>query len=94
MADEMNQIMAGIALGYDVEAFLESRLGKYLTERAQADAIDAMAELKVVSAYDTESITKLQNLIHRAESFEGWLIEAMQQGRALETQLELANTED
>jgi len=89
-----NAIMAGIELGYDVEAFTESKLGKFILDRARDEALEAMNSLKTIDCTEKYQIAKLQNIIHRAESFEGWLIEAYQQGKAMESQLELAQAED
>lgn len=91
---DMSAIMAGIGLGYDIEAFVESKLGKYLLDRARDEAMTAMEELKAVDATDSKRIAQLQNLVQRAEGFEGWLIEGLQQGKAMEAQLELSQSQE
>lgn len=87
-------IIEQIDLGLAIESFLESNLGKFMLERAAGEAIEAMDMLKQVDPEDSKEIRRLQNIVQRGEGFEIWLIEGLQQGRAMEQQLELANAPD
>lgn len=91
---DRSEVMRQIDLGLDVEAFVQSNLGKHLLSRAQDSALEAMDELKKIAPTETDRIRELQNIIYRAESFEGWLLETLEQGRNSEEQLELMNTQE
>jgi len=94
MSDDKSGLMAEIALGHDIEAFLDSAIGKFLIARAQTEAITAMHALKSIDPTKTEEVRALQNAVQRAEGFEEWLIEGLQQGRNAEEQFELAQSSD
>lgn len=85
---ELNEIQKKIALGFDVEAFFNSDLGKYLLGRAADEAINAMNELKDIDPTLTERIRTLQGIIARSEKFELWLQEALIVGQSSEEQLD------
>ena len=91
---EDSGIIKQIDLGLAIESFLESDLGKFMLDRAAGEAIEAVDAIKIANPNDADEIRRLQNIIHRAESFEVWLIEGLQQGRAMEQQLELSNAPD
>lgn len=77
---EMQQIRATIAFGMDVEAFMQSSIGKYLTARANADIEDALERLKTIDPQDWKLIQSTQNEIHRAEMFLLWMGQAVTEG--------------
>lgn len=84
------QLMQEVDLGLQVESFLNGPVGKYLIGRAEDEIAEAVQELKTVVPTDVEKITALQNVVHRAESIQYWLAEAVQAG--LNAQQELQDT--
>lgn len=78
--DDLRVTTAMIDFGMEVEAFLQSRIGRYLTGRAEDEIEAAVEALKRVDPHDTRAIQAIQNTIHRAESFGYWLAEAIQSG--------------
>lgn len=80
-------LQQAIALGFDVEAFFGSPLGKYLIKRAEDEVDAAVEELKRADPDNAKAIRDLQNTITRAESFQYWLGDAVNAGK--NAQLEL-----
>lgn len=69
--------------GRQVEHFLDSEIGQFMLQRAEATSEDATTELvKTAHTLDRDKIRDLQTLIAFGDSFKGWLIEAVQQGHA------------
>lgn len=77
---DLTQIQAQIAFGLDVQAFMGSTIGRYLTARANNDIEAATDALKTVDAEDPKAIRKLQNEVKCAESFLLWMGEAVTDG--------------
>lgn len=77
---EMQQINAQISFGLDVEQFMQSAIGKYLTARANDDIESALESLKTVDPTDSKAVQSLQNEIHRAEMFLLWMGQAVTEG--------------
>ena len=69
-----------IDFGMEVEAFLDSSIGKFIIGRAEDEIDDSLEELKHVSPEDADKIRMLQNRIFRCESIQYWLAEAIQAG--------------
>lgn len=84
---EVRGLMETAGFGIEVEAFLNSPIGRYLVRRAHQEVDEAVEGLKKADPTDVRRITELQNLIHRAESFDSWLAEAVQEGWAAEQAL-------
>jgi hypothetical protein len=90
-----------ITLGLDAEAFLRGNVGQALAGKAQNQAVDAMEDLKTLkrsafndsTAFEAE-IIRLQGIIERAENFEFWLIELVQEGRNAEELMEQSEFSD
>ena len=78
--DDMQTIRATVAFGLDVEAFMRSPIGRYLTQRANTDRDTAMEALKDADAEDPKAIRKLQNDVRCAGNFLIWLGEAVTEG--------------
>lgn len=89
-----DSVIAQIDLGNAIESFMESELGRFLLDRAAGEAIIAVDALKQTNPEEPNEIRRLQNIIQRAEGFEMWLIEGLQQGQAMEVQLELSQAPD
>ena len=95
MSNELEkELLQGIKLGDSAEKLVDSPIGKFLIERAQEDALDAMNTLKTISPIETEHIRALQNRIQCAENFETWLMEAIQIGHMSQEQIELIDSPD
>lgn len=78
--------------GKQVEHFLESEIGQFMLQRAEATSEDATTELvKKAHVLSKDEIRNLQTLIAFGDSFKGWLTEAIQQGHAA---LELLKEDD
>ena len=83
------ELTGQIDFGFQVQAFLESEIGKYLIKRAEDEIADACEALKTVCPTDPVAITELQTRVYRAESIQFWLAEAMQTG--VNAQIEFIN---
>lgn len=66
--------------GKEVENFLNTRIGKYLVQRAEEEAEEATERLKTTAAWRTRRIRELQNEIKVAESIQQWLADAVMDG--------------
>lgn len=78
--ENVNPIEQSIAFGFQVEAFLQSDIGKYLVARAEEEIADAVEGLKDVDPDSPNVIRALQCRINVAESIQYWLAEAIQCG--------------
>lgn len=74
-------LMADLRLGIEAEAFLVSDIGRYLAQRAECERDEALADFRAVDPTDSEKVRQIQNRIWRAETFVGWLTEAINVGR-------------
>lgn len=77
---DLTQIQAQIAFGLDVQAFMASTIGRYLTAKANADIEAATDALKTANPEDPVVIRKLQNEVKCAENFLLWMGEAVTEG--------------
>lgn len=77
---ELTQIQAQIAFGLDVQAFMRSSIGVYLTAKANNDIDAALESLKTADPEDAKAIRTLQNDIKCAENFLLWMGEAVTDG--------------
>jgi hypothetical protein len=73
MTDLNKMLLERGALGADADEFLKSPLGRVLLAQAQDEAREALSSLRSVSPWRRRKITELQNVVWRAEAFEGWL---------------------
>lgn len=84
MTNEPNQdvreIQQAIDLSFQVEAFLQGPIGRYLIQRAEAQIEEALDQLKHVDPENASQIRAIQHNIHVAEDFQYWLAEAIQAG--------------
>lgn len=79
MSDQ-RALMEDIQLGIDVETFIQSEVCQYLLGRVDQERKDAVEAFTKADPANTDLIRSLQNVIHRADSFEQWLGEAVQVG--------------
>jgi len=78
--DDLRDIKNTIDFGFEAEAFLQSKLGRYLIGRAEAEVEEAVERLKRVDPENASQIRAIQQTINVAESFQYWLGEAVQAG--------------
>jgi hypothetical protein len=67
-------------LGMDIEAFLGGPVGTYLIRRSEDEIKEAVSDLCRADPDDAKGIRDLQNRIWRAEAFQQWLAEGVQEG--------------
>lgn len=84
-------LLKQIDLGFQVEAFLQSDIGRYLIERAEGEVEEAVEKLKQCEPDNPTQIRAIQHTIHVAESIQYWLADAIQAG--LNAQQELHDQE-
>ena len=87
MNPDSNPVLQAIDFGMEVEAFLQSEIGRYVAKHGEAEVEAAVEALKVVDPKDAEAVRGLQNTIKVAESVLYWLADAIQTG--LNAQAEL-----
>jgi hypothetical protein len=69
--------------GRQVEDFVNSEIGRYITQRADEEITDCLEQLKKVSPvmpWGRRKIARLQNQIATAERVIHWLAEAIHEG--------------
>jgi hypothetical protein len=77
-----------VNFGAEVSLFLSSPVGTYLLEKAKTEEAEALEALATVDAYDTQAIQSLQAQAYRANSFVGWLQEALENAHEAHRQLD------
>lgn len=80
-------LMAAIARGLDVEAFLIGPVGKYLVLRAEAERARLLDNLATVDPHDPRAIVTLQNKIGVLDCWQQWLADAITEGVQAQEQL-------
>lgn len=75
-----DDLVKDATFGIEVEAFLHSRMGKFLVEQAESERDAALEEFKTADTADAKEMARLQNRVWRAESFQTWLAEIVQAG--------------
>lgn len=75
-----NPLLQQIDLGFQVEAFLQSDIGRYVTSRAESQVDELVEQLKTASPDDPVQIRSIQTEIKVAETVLYWLAEAIQSG--------------
>lgn len=78
--DINNPVVRDAVLGRQVEDFLDSDIGKYLVQRAEEEANEALEELKKVAWWRHNRLKWLQNRIWVTEHFQMWLGQAYREG--------------
>lgn len=77
---DLTQTRAQIAFGLDVQAFMRSEIGEYLTQRANDHREAALEALAAADPEDTKGIRQLQNVVQCAQDFLLWMGEAVTEG--------------
>ena len=71
-----------IQRGKDVDAFIESKLGKYIIEKAVADREKAMVAIGNADPTDAKLIAKIQQDYNTPNKVMMWLLSAKEEGKA------------
>ena len=80
MNKDVRELHKTIDFGFQAEAFLQSDVGRYLIDKAEAEVVEATEALKRVDPTKPDEVRELQNKVHRGESIQFWLAEAIQSG--------------
>lgn len=81
MSEDNHELWEKAIFGKQVDEFLSSQIGQFLIKKAQNDWQIAVQCLRECESKD---LLKFQSDMKRAESIQGWLIEAVEEGlRAL-----------
>jgi hypothetical protein len=80
-------------LGIDTEAFFQTRLGKSIVHRANAERFRALLALAEIDATDTQKVVAIQNEARLPVMLLTWLKGFVQEGREAEIQLQENETE-
>lgn len=89
MSERQNnrELISQIDFGMEVEAFMGSKVGKYLIGRAEQEVEEATVQLKNADPENPKLIRTLQNKIKCAESIQYWMAEAIQTGELAQIHL-------
>lgn len=77
MLNERDEMQRLIALGFSAEDFLSSDLGKFITEKAEAERVSAIEELVSCNPFDCEAVSRLQSRVSIADAAMQWLADAI-----------------
>jgi hypothetical protein len=86
--DPDDPLLKWAVLGRMCEEFIGSDVGQFLLSRAQREAFESIETLKSCPATDYTTIIEARATLRRAENFEAWLREAIEQGMQATQQLE------
>lgn len=78
--DPETEMIQRAVFGKQVEAFLNSEIGKYMVSRAHDQRSAAEAEFLTVDCSNAEQVRAIQNRAIIADSVVGWLQDAVQDG--------------
>jgi peroxiredoxin family protein len=79
--------LRAVALGMDVEAFLNSSVGRYIVTRAEQERVAWLEQLLNVDAEDAKEIRACQHHIGVIDAVMQWLADAVTEARNAEQQL-------
>jgi len=85
--EEMDPRLTEVQLGIEVEAFLNSPVGRHLAQRAEDERERALEALAVSDAEDAKAIRELQTRVWRASSISAWLAAAIEASAHAEAEL-------
>lgn len=87
------ELQRAIGFGMDVEAFLKSSIGQYLSERGESERSQALEDLAECAPEDSEAIRALQNKVRVVDLIMTWLAETITEGMEAQRQLTEAQEE-
>jgi hypothetical protein len=82
MNEQLRQLHTLTHLGEAATAFLQSDLGRYLQERAEAEMNDALLELMATDPTASEVLRQIQSDYAIASAALSWLTEAIDDGHS------------
>jgi hypothetical protein len=85
---DRKELIRTIDLGYQVEQFIKSDLGKYLLDRSDAEQKEALNKLGEVDPFDHKAISALQLDLRVAAGIQTWLADLVIEGRNAEAALQ------
>ncbi|WP_286237984.1 hypothetical protein [Neptuniibacter halophilus] len=84
---QMDFLFAEAKLGVEVETFLSSNVGRYITGRAKAELEEIQHEMLSMPAWREQSVKELQIKAKGLQQLMTWLDEAINNGRQSEQSL-------
>ena len=94
MTTERDELQRAIARGFSAEDFLESDLGKWISQRAEAERTDAVEELCSVNPFDGTAVARLQSRVAVADAAMQWLADAVILGRVAQERFQQLDQTD
>lgn len=92
MNEDLKQVGAAINLGFAMEDFKQSTVGRFFAMRAQEDMLAGLEALKTVDPHDPKAISRMQNRVAVAENFFVWMAEAIDSGNSAKAAFEEATS--
>ena len=88
--DELSnkQLFGKVSLGLDVQAFLQSPVGRYLIGKAENERAAALERLATVNPDDTKDVRRAQNKVAVIDLIQSWLAEAITEAGVAENDLQ------
>ena len=81
------ELFKDVNLGLDVEAFMQSSVGKMILAKAENELESGFGQLVNANPNDTSTIVQLQSQCKRALTLKSWLAEAINNGLNAEREL-------
>jgi len=85
--NEDDELLSLARMGIDAESFMNTKLGKFLQQKATSEIDAATAELIAADPTDVKANTELRNQINVAGMFLLWLTESINIGHSALEQL-------
>lgn len=92
MTDDLDALRQAVALGFDIEDFKQSAVGKYFSMCAQNEILDGLQELKAVDPFEPRAIVAIQNRIYVAEAFFVWMARAVDDAKNAMAAVEISDS--
>jgi hypothetical protein len=93
MSDDLKGELKIVQFGIDVESFLQSAIGKFLTNRAESERTIMLEQLVIVDPEDAKAIRSLQHDIGVVDAIQQWLADAIEEGNSTAEAIEQAETQ-
>jgi len=92
MTDDLDALHQAVALGFDIEAFRKTEIGKYFDLCAQNEILNGLQELKGADPFEPRQIVAIQNRIYIAEQFFVWLARAADDAKNAMAAVEISDS--
>ncbi len=93
--DTLRDLSARVFLGAEAERFLQSSVGRYMVQRAEAQREQAIADFARAAPTDAAAIMAAQMKLRMADGFQQWIADLLQDGQEAERQVDfLTSTND